>query len=557
MSYPGAAWTHANINMRRRQQEANAYRVPRQGFFGNSRQVAQPHLMQQPYSMQQQAQQSSQNSTLWCGICDAREINCTFQPCTCKLYCDQCWGVNISLDRCPVDGREITSVDMDTAKKKTKAPGISIEQRDERIQQAMDKEKEWKQKAQQKPAMAISQSSSNIDKIRNMSGSWTGSSRPTDLSKPPTEWIGTIVNFDVDPASPGILTISGRGSSLFQGEQIHFHLTGTVDSRTLAFELFKTHTGRFTHTLVYRGQLDLATHTLSGSFAQGSVELKHVGLDLSQWGPSYGFRNRSNDPAYGSMPAAEQNDEPTPSDIYIALDFDLTLTDSHSGGFAMTHYNTILPDGRRQFDMSDAEKKMFRDKITEWTDIGYHIIILTRNVYSQITEYFNTIFSDIRSHFMILAPVESEYAASGDANFWAEWKRSTLQLYLKGRSNTKVVFIDDTKVNVDVMQSLPNVVSYHKPAGISYMQTYKLVQDFLDDPNGELRKKHASHGGRSKKYRRTRHKKRGSIELKKVAHDPNQPGSRGGSRKTRQRSCRNLKTCKTRRTRRTRRKHRR
>jgi len=516
MSYPGAAWTQANINIRR-QHEANAYRIPPQGFFGNSRQAAQPHLMQQAYSMQQpypmqqpySMQQPAQNSTLWCGICDAREINCRFQPCGCKLYCDKCWGVKISLDRCPVDGKEIKSVDMDTAKIKTKAPGITIEQRDMRIQQAKDKETEWKKKAQQKPGMASSQST-NIDKIRNMSGRWTGSSRPADASTPPTEWANTNINFDIDPASPGILTISGRGSSLFKGEEIHFHLTGTVDSRTLAFELFKTHTGRFTHTLVYRGLLDLDTHTLSGSFAQGSVELKHV-----QWGPSYGFRNRSNDPAYGSMPAAEQNDEPTPSDIYIALDFDLTLTDSHSGGFAMTHYNTILPDGRRQFDMSDAEKKMFRDKITEWTDIGYHIIILTRNVYSQITEYFNTIFSDIRSHFMILAPVESEYAASGDANFWAEWKRSTLQLYLKGRTNTKVVFVDDTKVNVDVMQSLPNVVSYHKPAGISYMETYKLVQDFLDDPNGELRKKLAAHGGRSKKYRRTRHKKRGSNRSNK------------------------------------------
>jgi len=413
-----------------------------------------------------------------------------FEPCLDLLYCDQCWGVKISLDKCPLCRADIISAKI-------------FEPRNGPTWQQAREYQQQKRGVQ-----------SNMDKIHNMSGRWTGFSRPADASKPPTEWANTIVNFDATPASPDILTISGKGSSLFQGEEIHFHLTGTVDSRTLAFELFKTHTGRFVHTLVYRGQLDLATHTLSGSFAGGSVELKQV-----QWGPSYGFRNRSNDPAYGAMPSAEQNDEPTPSHIYIALDFDLTLTDSHSGGFAMTHYNTILPDGRRQFDMSDAEKKMFRDKITEWTDMGYHIIILTRNVYSQITEYFNTIFSDIRSHFTILAPVESEYAASGDANFWAEWKRSTLQLYLKGRSNTKVVFVDDTKVNVDVMQSLPNVVSYHKPAGISYMETYAIVDRFLSHPVEAFQSKLASHGGLSKKYRRTRHKKRSSNRSTKRSNN--------------------------------------
>jgi hypothetical protein len=97
---------------------------------------------------------------------------------------------------------------------------------------------------------------SHVHSIASLSGRWTGFSKPADASKPPTEWANTFVNFDATPESPGILNISGRGSSLFQGEEIHFHLVGTVDSRTFAFELFKTHTGRFVHTLVYRGVLD-------------------------------------------------------------------------------------------------------------------------------------------------------------------------------------------------------------------------------------------------------------------------------------------------------------
>ena len=100
---------------------------------------------------------------------------------------------------------------------------------------------------------------SHVGSIARLSGRWTGFSKPTDASKPSTEWTNTIINFDATTESPGILNISGRGSSLFQGEEIDFHLVGTVDSRSFAFELFKTYTGRFAHVLVYRGFIDPTT----------------------------------------------------------------------------------------------------------------------------------------------------------------------------------------------------------------------------------------------------------------------------------------------------------
>jgi len=120
--------------------------------------------------------------------------------------------------------------------------------------------------------MASSQSPK--DKILAMSGKWTGFSKPSDASKPPTEWANTIVNFEENPEDPNKLTISGRGSSLFQGEEIHFHLAGTVDTKSFAFELFKTHTGRFVHTLIYRGVMDPDVPVMSGSFAGGRVRLE-------------------------------------------------------------------------------------------------------------------------------------------------------------------------------------------------------------------------------------------------------------------------------------------
>jgi hypothetical protein len=46
---------------------------------------------------------------IMCRHCFQRPVNCRFLPCEHFLYCDQCWGVKISLDRCPVCSAEILS----------------------------------------------------------------------------------------------------------------------------------------------------------------------------------------------------------------------------------------------------------------------------------------------------------------------------------------------------------------------------------------------------------------------------------------------------------------
>lgn len=161
---------------------------------------------------------------MMCVHCKIRPPNLTFLPCGHKLYCDQCWGVKVSLNNC-LCGANIESVIFDYS---------------------------------------------------YMSGKWTGFSKPADASKPRTEWANTIIHFIAKPEDPTIFDISGRGSSLFQGEEIHFHLVGTVDARAKTFELFKTHTGRFVHTLVYRGNIDPDKQILSGSFAGGTLELRKI-----------------------------------------------------------------------------------------------------------------------------------------------------------------------------------------------------------------------------------------------------------------------------------------
>jgi hypothetical protein len=97
-----------------------------------------------------------------CIHCKERPPNCTFLPCGHKLYCNQCWGVKVSLDNC-LCGTNIESIMFDYS---------------------------------------------------SMSGRWTGFSKPTDASKPRTEWANTIIHFVAKPDNPTIFDISGRGSSL-------------------------------------------------------------------------------------------------------------------------------------------------------------------------------------------------------------------------------------------------------------------------------------------------------------------------------------------------------
>jgi len=126
---------------------------------------------------------------------------------------------------------------------------------------------------------------SEVDKITELSGRWNGFSQPADPNKGNTSWADTTINFNEDPLYPGMLKISGRGSSVLQGEPIQFGLSGVVDSSTGVFQLFKAHTGRFVHTIAYDGIIypNADPPTMNGGFSskdqfgepsRGSIELK-------------------------------------------------------------------------------------------------------------------------------------------------------------------------------------------------------------------------------------------------------------------------------------------
>ena len=53
--------------------------------------------------------------------------------------------------------------------------------------------------------------------------------------------------------------------ALYYTENIAFHLVGTYHAPTNRFELFKTHTGKFTNTMVYRGHIDPDRGALVGA----------------------------------------------------------------------------------------------------------------------------------------------------------------------------------------------------------------------------------------------------------------------------------------------------
>ena len=106
-----------------------------------------------------------------------------------------------------------------------------------------------------------------------MSGTYRGQSTPTDPTKPATLWTECHMSFTPKTATvvclnsvtrPSSHTISGRGSSMWRNEVIQFQLVGSFDESTSRFELFKTHTGRFTNTQVYDGYVSARLDAQTG-----------------------------------------------------------------------------------------------------------------------------------------------------------------------------------------------------------------------------------------------------------------------------------------------------
>lgn len=107
-----------------------------------------------------------------------------------------------------------------------------------------------------------------------LTGVWEGDSQPYKPGKSITRWTCTLVveeNFE----------ILGHGLSLWKDYEITFRLVGHIDLRTGAFEIFKTHQGKYTNTIVYKGIVDFKTLSLKGEYRYGRIALRHVAKDMA------------------------------------------------------------------------------------------------------------------------------------------------------------------------------------------------------------------------------------------------------------------------------------
>lgn len=82
-----------------------------------------------------------------------------------------------------------------------------------------------------------------------LTGVWQGQSVPFESEKEATVWSDCVLNFS------SAFKIQGQGQSQWRGETIFFRLVGAVDPVLLTFEIYKTHTGKFTNTIVYQGMV--------------------------------------------------------------------------------------------------------------------------------------------------------------------------------------------------------------------------------------------------------------------------------------------------------------
>ena len=108
------------------------------------------------------------------------------------------------------------------------------------------------------------------------SGVWEGVSQPDDPSKDPTSWSNTIIKFNDRTTDDNILDIIGYGISNFHGESINFNLTGEINKISYEFILFKTNTGKYNHTIQYKGKFIPEQATLTGKFIGGILYLRRA-----------------------------------------------------------------------------------------------------------------------------------------------------------------------------------------------------------------------------------------------------------------------------------------
>ena len=143
----------------------------------------------------------------------------------------------------------------------------------------------------------------------------------------------------------------------------------------------------------------------------------------------------------------------------IFVDFDGTIAQGHSGGFAM-----------KKDPMPDDDNKIFiKNKIIEWLSKGHNVIIVTRGVDGQIHRYLDSLKiphvmkSFTKGVLSVYAPDIATFTIrtttkdkDAKAKYFANLKTKHVSDFLtkSGTQSKNSIFMDDTELNVTEMQKI-------------------------------------------------------------------------------------------------------
>lgn len=189
----------------------------------------------------------------------------------------------------------------------------------------------------------------------------------------------------------------------------------------------------------------------------------------------------------------------------IFVDFDLTIAEGHSGGYAMDH------------DPMDEQNKIFiKQKISEWLQNGHNVIIVTRGIDSHIDGYLTTLDikhtmnSFIKGVLSVYAPNEDTFITENSTSKFAIIKTKYVDDFLtKSKTESKhSIFIDDTELNVILMkQTFPEMECIYAVPG-NYQENISKIDAILTKQGGTGSRKMKSRKLNKKKTNRDIRKSR-------------------------------------------------
>lgn len=190
-------------------------------------------------------------------------------------------------------------------------------------------------------------------------------------------------------------------------------------------------------------------------------------------------------------PLSQVQKKPQPQPVWnIALDFDRTCTDGHSGG---------TYQGRDP--MTNMNKERFVTEVKEWLYQGHNVVILTRGIDVRVLSYISglpnldpidVILNDfVKGKLCIYAPDEQTFSAHANEKWWANEKVKYMAKFLNKSDigENRTIFMDDTIVNVNAMdKAYPYMVCEAAIPG-DYESTFAKVNNTVQKKVGGRRRR--------------------------------------------------------------------